>query len=255
MSGFEIAEAYGCVVTTALHAGHEMRATLRPWCALDPETRLREEDPGTEQIAQVAANRMVATRSRFEVDLNRPRSSAVYRRPEDAWGLEVWHAPLPAEEIERSLALYDEFYRRAALLLDGVVRRCGAAVVFDIHSYNHRRHGPDAPPEDVADNPEVNVGTGTLDARRWGTLAARVTQSLASDGLDVRENVKFSGGHFASWAHDRWKGDVAVLALEFKKTFMDEWTGAVDPDAVERLRISLERCVAIAEKHTTGVGR
>ena len=31
-----------------------------------------------------------ARRSRFEVDLNRPREEAVYRVPEDCWGLDVW---------------------------------------------------------------------------------------------------------------------------------------------------------------------
>ena len=35
-------------------------------------------------------NRIIVNRSRFEVDINRPRDKAVYITPEDAWGLHIW---------------------------------------------------------------------------------------------------------------------------------------------------------------------
>jgi cardiolipin synthase A/B len=50
---------------------------------------LESGDPFTAQLARVAPTRLIALRSRFEVDLNRPRERAVYRGPADAWGLEV----------------------------------------------------------------------------------------------------------------------------------------------------------------------
>lgn len=46
--------------------------------------------------------------------------------------------------------------------------------------------------------------------------------------LDVRENVKFFGGHFAKWIYQNFPKKVCVLSIEFKKFFMDEWTGKVD---------------------------
>jgi len=47
------------------------------------------------------------------------------------------------------------------------VRRFSRFVVFDPHTYNHRRLGPQALPADPRYNPEVNLGTGTLDRNRW----------------------------------------------------------------------------------------
>ena len=37
----------------------------------------------------------------------------MYRKPEDAWGLQVWKGDPPEEEVEKSLAAYDAFYDAA----------------------------------------------------------------------------------------------------------------------------------------------
>ena len=245
----------GPVITSALHAGHAMRPALLELCALSAATRLREEDPHTARIADIGVTSLVAERSRFEIDLNRPREAAVYRGPEESWGLDVWRSPLPPEEIARSLDIHDRFYDAARKLLERTVREYGAAVVFDVHSYNHRRDGSHAEPADDVANPEVNVGTGTLDTGRWSDLVSLVTEKLRSADLDVRENVRFRGGHFAAWAHEEFAGDVAVLALEFKKTFMDEWSGETDFAHVERLRSVLAGCAAPVTGLILGGGR
>jgi hypothetical protein len=51
----------------------------------------------------------------------------------------------------------------------------------------------------------------------------------------VRENVRFEGAHLASWIHDRYPEQGCALALEFKKTFMDEWSGRVDEQHLDEL--------------------
>ena len=56
--------------------------------------------------------------SRFEVDLNRARNKAIYKRPEDAWGLDVWKEELPRQAVEQSLKKYDYFYFKAKNWLD-----------------------------------------------------------------------------------------------------------------------------------------
>ena len=244
--------ARGPVVACAIHAGSSLRPSLRPYIALDPADRLREEDPHTDTIARIGVTRVVALHSRFEVDLNRPRAGAVYRTPEEAWGLTVWSESLPETEVERSLQLYDRLYGLMRELLGGIVARHGAAVVFDVHSYNHSREGPGAPIDSPELNPEVNIGTGSLDTARWGPLVEAVTKRFAARGHDVRENVRFRGGHFSAWAHETFRGDVAVLAFEFKKVFMDEWSGVCDPAAIERTRASLAECVECAERAVTG---
>jgi N-formylglutamate deformylase len=241
---FTIRGGWGRLIAVAIHAGHALRAELADVIALDDVTRRREEDPFTDVLADVAESTVVAHQSRFEVDFNRPRDQAVYLTPEDAWGLRTWKAELPREALERSLQIYDEFYRAMATGMDAVADQ-GTFVVLDVHSYNHRRDGPHAPSAPEVDNPELNIGTGSLDRHRWGGVVDRFIDDLGRqvvDGhrLDVRENVRFQGGHFARWVHERYPGVGCALALEFKKVFMDEWTGVPDRDHLAQLRHALE---------------
>ena len=243
----------GQVIATAIHAGHELRPALVERMRLDDATRLREEDPHTDAIGSRIPARVVVRRSRFEVDLNRARDEAVYRTPADAWDLEIWHAGrLDDDETERSLAVHDAFYAQLAERLDEVASR-GPFAVFDVHSYNHRRDGAHAPAADEAGNPEVNVGTGSLDRERFGGvvdafMVALASQETSTGPLDVRENVRFRGAHLARWTHERYPDRAVVLALEFKKTFMDEWTGDVDAARLDELARALEATVPTVER-------
>jgi hypothetical protein len=223
----------GPLVAVAIHDGHDLRAEVEALMALDEAVRRREEDPDTGRWTEVAPNRLVALRSRFEVDLNRPRETAVYRGPADAWGLEVWRSPLPEELVARSLAEHDAFYDALRRLLDRVGEREGRFAVLDLHSYNHRRAGPDGPPADPAANPQINVGTGSMDRSRWGRLVDRFMDDLRrypfpGGALDVRENVKFYGRELARFVHTNYPETGCALAVEVKKFFMDEWSGELD---------------------------
>ena len=211
------------MIATAIHNGNEVRASLASQMKLDPLTRRREEDAYTELLIADFPTRVVVHRSRFEVDINRPRSEAVYGGPDDAWGLDIWSSELSEQQIETSLRLHDGFYEDLAFMLDHLVDRHGGFVLFDVHSYNHRRNGPDQPPEDPIDNPQVNLGTGTL-PERWGRVAKVFLESLRVDEIDARENVKFEGRRLAEFVHERY-GDIAcALAIEFRKDYLDEWT-------------------------------
>jgi hypothetical protein len=89
-SPFVVRSERGPVLATAIHAGHDLRDEIAARTALDDAARLREEDPFTDLLIPEVCTSVVVRRSRFELDLNRPRERAVYRRPEDAWGLELW---------------------------------------------------------------------------------------------------------------------------------------------------------------------
>jgi hypothetical protein len=231
----------GQIVATAVHDGHAVRDEVAKYMVLDEAARLREEDPFTGRWTRIAPTRVVATRSRFEVDLNRPRDGAVYRTPEEAWGLEVWDRALPEEVVERSLEAYDAFYEELTTLYRELANRNQRFVVLDLHSYNHRRQGPAGPPADPAENPQVNVGTGTMIERgRWAALIVRFIDDLASyefpgGRLDVRENVRFRGGACAAWAHRLFPEAACVLSVDVKKFFMDEWTGDADRTLVDAI--------------------
>ncbi len=238
----------GPLVATAIHHGHDVRPEVRERMALPEDRRLNEEDPFTGPFTAVAPTRIIVERSRFEVDLNRPRENAVYRRPEDAWGIRVWRGELPDDVCDRSLAIHDAFYSTLGAILWEKERRYGAFVVFDLHSYNHRRDGPDAPPQDPAANPEVNLGTGSMDRQRWGALADRFMEDLRSFDfggrhLDVRENVRFRGAELCRFVHARFPKTGCGLAIEFKKFFMDEWTGETYPEIHGRIPEALRATV------------
>jgi len=237
------------LVTTAIHAGHDLRPDLQAMTSLDDATRRREEDPFTDRVTAAGGTPVVVHRSRFEVDLNRPRAEAVYTTPDTCWGLTVWREPLSEEQVERSLRGHDEFYAALARELDRLALS-GPFVVLDIHSYNHRRGGPEAVPAPDAANPEVNIGTGTLDRDRWGHLVDRFMDDLshrqvAGHDLDVRENIRFKGGYLSRWVHERYDGVGCALAVELKKVFMDEWSGVPDDEHLDELTAAFAGSVPI----------
>jgi N-formylglutamate deformylase len=235
---WQIEVGAGSFVGLAIHAGHELRSGLRSAIAIDDKTRLREEDPFTEQIAALCGTSIVTFRSRFEVDLNRPADEAICVHPEDCWNLSVWKEQdgLTQTMYRRSLAEHTAFYEMLGALLREIEAREGRFVVLDCHSYNHRRAGPDAPPADPQTNPEINIGTGSMDRDHWAPLVDSFIASLrAADchgrHLDVRENVKFRGRHLTEFVHMNFPKTGCCLAIEVKKFFMDEWTGELD-DAI-----------------------
>jgi N-formylglutamate amidohydrolase len=179
--------------------------------------------------------------------MNRPREKAVYLAPADAWGLDVWRCPPNAAVIEQSRAMYDEFYSHLRLLLERLVARHGRVVVFDLHSYNHIRQGGTA--ADPEQNPEVNLGTRTMQRAYWSAVVDRWLREMRAYNylgrpLDVRENVKFFGGHLPGWIHQNFPLTVCALAIEVKKFFMDEWTGELFPLQHKKLQEVLELAAA-----------
>jgi len=244
--------APGLVLATAVHNGHDIRYELADLVKLDEATRLREEDPYTGLLASQLASNVIVHRSRFEVDLNRERDLAVYRSPDDAWGLEVWRESLTEKAIGESLALHDSFYADLRTVLDELVEERGGFVLYDIHSYNHRRGGPDAAPEPSGENPVINLGTGSL-PEKWRPIADVFAESMGAAklrgvALDVRENIRFQGRHVAGWVHENY-GDVGcALAIELKKVFMDEWTGEVYLDRLDELGDALAASAALVER-------
>lgn len=244
-----IEKGSGPLVATAIHDGHEVRPDILDLMNITEADRLREEDPFTGDWTAVAPTRVVGTRSRFEVDLNRPREKAVYRTPADAWGLKVWEDSLPESMSESSIESYDQFYAALESLYTEMTERYGRFVVFDLHTYNHRREGAGGPVADPALNPQVNVGTGTMaDRSLWAPVIDRFISDLAAfpfpgGRLDVRENVKFRGGNHGAWTHATFPGSACVLSIEVKKFFMDEWTGAPDPELLAAVEQALAATV------------
>lgn len=235
------------MVAVALHDGHDVREELVPLFALSEADRLREEDPFTAVWTAIAPTKVIARRSRFEVDLNRPREKAVYQTPADAWGLTVWREPLAEDVLDRSRAIRAEFYETVKELLTRKVAERGRVVVYELHTYNHHRLGPQAPYDDPQLNPQVNLGTA-YNHPQWRPVLERFMSDLREHDfpggkLDVRENIKFEGGHFAEWVGETFPTTVCNLCIEFKKFFMDEWTGVPIPALLAAITAALESTV------------
>lgn len=251
----------GTIVATAIHHGRRLRPEAQAKIRLSPAERLREEDPHTGDLIRGVPTRVIAHRSRFEVDLNRAREDAVYRTAPQAWGLEVWKEEPSDGFVLRSLHVHDGFYIMMRSLLDGIVREHGAFVLLDVHSYNHRRKGPLAPPAPPDKAPDVNIGTFSMPPGRWeGVLSALEDTVRSYDHLGRRlhvgRNVAFQGrGALTRFVHDSFPTNGCAIALEFKKFFMDEWSGVPDRAEIDSLQRLVTGLVPILDAALAGTVR
>jgi hypothetical protein len=232
----------GPIVATAIHDGNRLRPEVASAMKLADLDRLREEDPFTGQAIVDVPNHVIAHVSRFEYDLNRAGPEAIYQTPEQAWGLDIWHAPLADDVVRRSLDLHAAYYRMLGQLLDDVAASHDRFVLLDIHSYNHRRDGPEGAPTDPAQAPDINIGTFSMPRERWADVMDPLIEATAGfdfNGrrLDVRENIAFQGkGELTRFVHQRYPNQGCAIAIEFKKFFMDEWSGQPDADELDAMR-------------------
>lgn len=232
----------GPIVATAIHDGHELRPEVAEAIRLSDDERLREEDPFTGQAILDVPTHIIAHRSRFEFDLNRATDDAIYLTSEQSWGLEVWREPPPAGLVERSLAIHAAYYAMLGQILQAIVGQHGRFVLVDVHSYNHRRDGPGGKPAPQEEAPDINIGTHSMPREQWAFLLDPLMEEMRGfdfNGrrLDVRENIAFQGkGEQTRFVHDRFPGRGCAIALEFKKFFMDEWTGMPDPQELDAMR-------------------
>jgi hypothetical protein len=140
------------------------------------------------------------------------------------------------------------FYEDIYKILKQFESKFGKFVILDLHSYCYRRSGADGEPADPALNPEVNIGTGTMNRDKWDSVIDRFISDLAQFDymerkLDVRENIKFRGGNFGRWIHENFPSTVCCLSVEFKKFFMDEWTGTPYDSHINKIGEALKSAV------------
>ncbi len=238
---WQVREGEGPLIGVALHAGHNLRAELVPLLAISEAERFREEDPYSDYWTLVCGTQILTLRSRFEVDLNRERDKAVYLTPQDAWGLRVWSDLPDPKLVDASLMEHDRFYAMLKQLLEKKIKEYGHVVVLDFHSYNQYRGGPGSTAADSRQNPEINIGTGSMPRERWEHVVDGFIETLRSvrfldHTLDVRENVKFRGRYLASFVHEHFPEKGCAIAIEVKKFYMDEWTGQADTRQIIALR-------------------
>ena len=150
--------------------------------ALDDAERLREEDPFTGQAVRRRADAhrrpSLAVRVRPQP---RRRQRRLSRPPSNAGGWRCGSGGRPTRSlVERSLAIHAEYYRMLAALLDGVAARHARFVLIDVHSYNHRRDGPDARADAAgARRPTSTSAPSRCRATQWAFLVDPLIEAMA----------------------------------------------------------------------------
>ena len=232
------------IVCTAIHNGHFISPNIKENLNVPEEIQQKEEDHYTEFFTEICTNRIIGRTSRFEIDLNRTPEKTFYLNPEDTWGLKVRKRNPTKEELDQSLQKYNKFYAEVESRFRKMKARFGKFFVYDIHSYNYRRDGKDKLPADPEKNPEIILGTNNM-PEKWLPIVHDIQDDLRmldyfGRQLDVRINVKFPGGNFSRWIHRTFPDSACCVAIEFKKIFMEEWSGELYEDKILRLREGLE---------------
>ena len=225
---------------TAIHASSQIRDELNPKLKISPEDRLREEDPGTDCFLKNFPIRITALDSRYEYDINRETDRAIYNV---AWGVEVWKDPPTGMEKSLSLAKHAEFHKLMDIVSEYLIRENDYGIIFDLHSFNYRRTRGR---EDT--KPDINIGTGPVNRGRFGDLIddfiSRLKEiTINGNRLRVAENEIFSGGYLSRRLSSKYYDKILVLAIEFKKIYMDEWTGEIFEPVLEELVDTFTRTI------------
>lgn len=219
----------------AVHDGHQFRKELWDNCLHTEYERWFEEDPCTKEFVKTHPIVIAGCDSRFEYDLNRDPSNAIY---EDAWGKKLWKNPLHPQQINKSLQKHASFYTVVYALVEKLESLFGNVIVYDMHSYNWRRWDREVP--------VINLGTANINNKRFGEFVETWRFSLETLQLPhhieatSKINDTFQGnGYFLKYITHHFKNTL-VLATEFKKIYCDERNQLIYPEVVNAIETQLQ---------------
>ncbi|MDW7690514.1 flavohemoglobin expression-modulating QEGLA motif protein [Flammeovirgaceae bacterium SG7u.111] len=223
-------EEYTAYICAAVHNGAKLRPDLLENCLLTQQERWYEEDPHTSDFIKDLPIVMEGLDSRYEYDLNREPAQAIY---DTAWGKTVWKNAITPQQREVSLQKHEGFYKVLETLVQKIETKFGACLVFDIHSYNHKRWN--------RDTPLFNLGTVNVDNVRFGKVISKWVSSLGKMEFPDTENetaindVFFGKGYLLSNLTNKFENTL-VLATEVKKVYCDEDSGELYPQMISLIQ-------------------
>lgn len=204
-------------------------------------------------VADTGASVLLATHSRYVVDLNRPPDDAALYPglagsgicPGETFaGDAVWQpgqAPGPAEVADRIARYWQPYHDALQAELNRLLARHGSAVLWDAHSI--RSQVPRLFPGEL---PVFNLGTNDglacdedLAARLFGYALGVPECTAVLDG-------RFRGGYITRH-YGNPEGGINAIQLELaQRSYMDESSCEYLPAAARRLRASLRALLGIA---------
>ncbi|MGM0508147.1 MAG: flavohemoglobin expression-modulating QEGLA motif protein [Fusobacteriota bacterium] len=239
-----IIEKYVPYICTAIHNGDNLRKDLEEKIILNKDERWREEDPFTDQFIEPLPIRIIANDSRFEYDLNRRPEIAIY---EEAWGKKVWKKPLLDKEKKLSLKKHQNFYKVLEALVKKIESKFGAAIIYDIHSYNYQRENQ------KKGLPVFNIGTEKIDRNRFAKYIDRFKDKLKNIEFEsiknkVGENEVFFGrGYLLEYITNKFQNTL-VLATEIKKVYCNEKNKDEYPEVISIIKHGLRTAIIDVSK-------
>ena len=212
---------------------------------LAPLDRLREEDPFTGQAIVDVPTHVIAHVSRFEFDLNRAADEAIYQTPEQSLGpRHLARADSRTRCCRTGHATSTRAYYRmlgrtcSTTSPPATTASCCSTSTATIIAATGRAARRPIPSK----APDINIGTFSMPREQWADLIDPLIEAMAGfdfNGrrLDVRENIAFQGkGEQTRFVHERYPKQGCAIAIEFKKFFMDEWSGEPDPAELDAMR-------------------
>lgn len=228
-------DRYVPYVCTAIHNGSHVRHELINKMALDEYERWYEEDPHTADFIASMPITLVGNDSRFEYELN--RKDPIY---EEAWGKKIWKKPLTKKEINISTQKHANYYRVTHALIEKLESLFGASLVYDVHSYNHKRWDRAVP--------VFNIGAECIDQKKYAPFVENWRKELGEiklKGLQIESKINdvfFGRGYNLEYITTNFDNTL-VLATEISKIYCDEETGEIYPQLIKSIQTALKKAI------------
>ena len=228
-------DRYVPYICTAIHNGSNIRAELYNKIALDDYERWYEEDPHTADFIASMPITLVGNDSRYEYELN--RKEPVYS---EAWGKQVWKKPLSKKELKVSAQKHENYYKVTHALIEKLEDLYGASLVYDIHSYNHKRWDRNVP--------VFNIGVEKIDTKKYAKYInhwKEELQQIELKGIAVKaelNDVFFGRGYNLEYITKNFNNTL-VLATEISKIYCDEKTGEIYPQVIKNIQARFKKAI------------
>jgi uncharacterized protein (TIGR02421 family) len=228
-------DRYVPYICTAIHNGSNIRAELSNKIALDDYERWYEEDPHTADFIASLPITIVGNDSRYEYELNRKEPVYV-----EAWGKQVWKKPLSKRELKISTQKHENYYKVTHALIEKLEDMFGASLVYDVHSYNHKRWGRDVP--------VFNIGVEKIDNKKYAKYINHWKEELEHielKGISVQaefNDVFYGRGYNVEYITKNFNNTL-VLATEISKIYCDEKTGEIYPQVIKNIQARFKKAI------------
>ncbi len=204
-------------------------------------------------LGDMGASVLIATHSRYVVDLNRPADDSPLYPGQTETGVcpvetfrgePIWRpqqAPTLDEVPERIRRYWQPYHDRLRTELDRLRALHGSVVLWDAHSIRSR-----VPRLFAGDLPVLNIGTN--DGRSCDAdLAARLlAYAVGIPKCTAVLNGRFKGGYITR-AYGNPASGINAVQLEFaQRSYMDEKSCEYLPDRARQIRASLQGLLEIA---------